>query len=323
MASLFNPQFQIISDLHLETPFQQPSYRSFHLNLAASYLMLLGDIGLVTDPGLFTFLEGLLKRTPNLTIFYVLGNHEPYQITLEDAHSTMLTFSEKMTMVYGPRLIVMNRTRHDISPTITVLGCTLWTEIANEHASEICNVLTDFNTSRGIRNWSLESHLDEHRKDLAWLNEQVSKIEQEQPERQIIILTHHSPTTDSRVNDPRHKDSPINSGFVNDLSKEICWTSPTVCLWAFGHTHYSAHYHEGETGKLVFSNQRGYTSLGAIKQPSIKCTLVEASENRWRVIESREKQHSKSSKTSNQPKDNAVNPSPPKSTKNFIPGVLR
>jgi hypothetical protein len=289
---------------------------------------LLGDIGLVKDNGLFAFLEGLLKRTPNLIIFYVLGNHEAYQITLENAHNTMLAFAEKMTYQYGERLIIMNRTRHDINSTITILGCTLWTEVANEHASEVCNLLTDFNMSRGIRDWSLESHLNEHRKDLAWLNEQVSNIEEEQPERQIIVLTHHSPTIDSRVNDPRHEHSPVKSGFVNNLSKEICWTSSKVRLWAFGHTHYSAYYHEEDTGKLVFSNQRGYSSLGASKRPSMKCTLVETSENRWKVITSKEEWHCKPTEISNQLKDYATKPNPEKRVgkqpqkKNFIFGVL-
>jgi hypothetical protein len=113
--------------------------------------MLLGDIGLVKDNGLFVFLEELLKRTPNLVIFYVLGNHETYQITLESAHNTMLAFAGKMAYRYGERLIILHRTRHDINSTMTILGCTLWTEVANEHASEVCTILTDFNTSRGIR----------------------------------------------------------------------------------------------------------------------------------------------------------------------------
>jgi predicted MPP superfamily phosphohydrolase len=83
MASLFAPQIQIVSDLHLETPVARPSYASFNLNLHANYLCLLGDIGLVKDDGLFFFLESLLKSTPNLKIFYVLGNHEPYQQSVE------------------------------------------------------------------------------------------------------------------------------------------------------------------------------------------------------------------------------------------------
>jgi hypothetical protein len=59
----------------------------------------------------------------------------------------------------------MDRTRYDLAPTITILGCTLWTTIADEQASDV-----------------------------------------------LEILTHHSPTTDSRVNDPRHRASRVSSG---------------------------------------------------------------------------------------------------------------
>ena len=74
--SLFAPQFQILSDFHLETPLLQPQYRAFRPSIRSNNLFLLGDIGLVKDDGLFEFLSGLLERKPNLRIFYVLGNHK-------------------------------------------------------------------------------------------------------------------------------------------------------------------------------------------------------------------------------------------------------
>jgi hypothetical protein len=101
MESLFSTQFQIVSDLHLETPFQQPSYKQYQLNSTASHLCLLGDIGLVKDNGLLVFLERLLKQTPNLTIFYILDNHEAYQISFQDAHITMLVFANKTIHKYS------------------------------------------------------------------------------------------------------------------------------------------------------------------------------------------------------------------------------
>ncbi|KAF1992616.1 hypothetical protein K402DRAFT_10402 [Aulographum hederae CBS 113979] len=244
MASFFTTELQITSDLHLETPIIQPSYLTYKMNIKASNLCLLGDFGLVSQPGLFVFLENLLKSTPNLKIFYVLGNHEPYRTTLSLAKQQMRAFEKKMSWLYGNRFIFLDRTRHNISATITVLGCTLWSHIIPEEAAELAQRLTDYNELRGIRDWGIEDHNAEHREDLDWLNSEVTKIQSEEPHRQIIILTHHSPTNDKRANSPRHIGSSINSGFVTDLSKEPCWKSPQVKLWAFGHTHYSFSYHE-------------------------------------------------------------------------------
>lgn len=277
------PRFQIMSDLHLETPLSQPSYRKFDLNINANYLCLLGDIGLVQHSDLFWFLEDLLRQHPNLTIFYVLGNHEAYQISLEVARKTMRSFEDRVSRNYGRRFFFLDRTRHDINDKVTVLGCTLWSRITHEQARDVWSALTDFNSNRGIRDWDVLTHREEHQKDLDWLNEEVAKIESDEQERHIIILTHHSPTLDEKINDPRHKGSKVQSGFVTDLSKEVCWMSKNVKCWAFGHTHYSGQFHEEPTRKLVYSNQRGYSAFGASKQPVVKGQIIVPGDGKWVV----------------------------------------
>ena len=277
------PRFQIMSDLHLETPLIQPSYQKFDANVNAEYLCLLGDIGLVKDPGLFWFLENLLRCYHSLKIFYVLGNHEAYHTSLENAHAIMRNFEGKMSRKYGRRFFVMNRTRHDIDPDITVLGCTLWSHITDDQTREVWKTLTDFKDN-GIRDRDVNGHREDHQEDLDWLNKEVSRIEEEEPDRQIIILTHHSPTIDQRINNPEHKNSKVRSGFVTDLSQEMCWKSKNVRCWAFGHTHYSGSYHEDGTNKLVYSNQRGYSSLGAAEQPVVSGQAVTTGEI-WQVTD--------------------------------------
>lgn len=125
MSSMFPPQLQIMSDPHLETPISSPSYVHFRFDVQASNLCLLGDIGLVQDNRLFAWLERSLKITPNLRILYVIGNHEPYGITLNQCRQEMKTFSYRMQRVYGDRFHLLDRTRYDLSPTVTILGCTL------------------------------------------------------------------------------------------------------------------------------------------------------------------------------------------------------
>jgi UDP-2,3-diacylglucosamine pyrophosphatase LpxH len=88
-------QLQIVSDLHLETPISKPAYLSFRLHVTGTHLFLLGDIGLVKDTGLFTFLRHLLDSHRGTRVFYVLGNHEAYQTTLHHAVSKLRDFEKK------------------------------------------------------------------------------------------------------------------------------------------------------------------------------------------------------------------------------------
>ncbi|KAF7902675.1 hypothetical protein EAF00_002578 [Botryotinia globosa] len=67
-------QFQIMSDLHLETPSARPSYQHFKIQPECKYLALLGDIGKVLDYELNAFLEDQLRVFE--IVFFVQGNHE-------------------------------------------------------------------------------------------------------------------------------------------------------------------------------------------------------------------------------------------------------
>jgi hypothetical protein len=113
---------------------------------------------------------------------------------------------------------------------------------------------------------------------VTWLNEEVRKLQIEEPQRQVAIVTHHCPTTDARAIDPRHQGSSMSTAFATDLSAELCWTSPAVKLWAFGHTHCSCAFHEENSGKLILANQRGYSNALDARQRAKKvpAKVVEA-----------------------------------------------
>jgi len=55
-------RFQLVSDLHLETPQARPTYEDFKIQPECQYLALLGDIGNICDPRLFKFLEDQLRK---------------------------------------------------------------------------------------------------------------------------------------------------------------------------------------------------------------------------------------------------------------------
>ncbi|KAK1764865.1 hypothetical protein QBC33DRAFT_546281 [Phialemonium atrogriseum] len=244
--------FQILSDLHLET---HPSYH-FPIKQAAPYLALLGDIGHVADDGLFDFLETQLRRY--WTVFFLLGNHEPIHTSWTAAKSRVRGFSERMERLRSQstmgRFVFLDHTRYDVNDTITILGCTLFSRVSPEQAMAVGSRFVDF---RQINNWMVQDHVDAHLSDLKWLNAQVSEISRTDPQRQIVIFTHYSPTCDPRAMDERHSNSPVTSGFATDLSAEECWMNRSVALWAFGHTHFSCDFVD-DLGKNIIANQKGY-----------------------------------------------------------------
>lgn len=251
-AAMSPAAFQILSDLHLET---QASY-NFHFKQTAPNLALLGDIGHVGDDALFVFLEKQLHRYWN--VFFVLGNHEPISGSWPAAKRRVRGFANRMEQLRTRATIgcfvLLDQTRHDVNDTLTVLGCTLFSRVTREQAAAVGSRFVDF---QQIQNWTVADHVDAHASDLRWLNAQVSEISRTQPQRQIAIFTHYSPILDPRAVEEKHRDSAVMSGFATDLSAEECWTSPSVVMWAFGHTHFSCEFSDA-FGKKVVTNQRGY-----------------------------------------------------------------
>ncbi|RMJ23309.1 ser Thr protein phosphatase [Aspergillus sp. HF37] len=248
-------RLQILSDLHLESP---TAYDVFHVDPKAPFLALLGDVGYVKDDGFFPFLRKQLEIFQ--IVFLVLGNHEPYASSWAETKASVERFRDDVGDSAGKgealgKLVLLEQTRYDVSPTLTILGCTLFSHIVPEQAENVSFGLNDFYHTR---DWSIEAHTEAHLADLSWLNQEVASISHLEPDRKVIILTHYCPSTDENVVAPRHRGSKLSSGFMTDLSNNLCWQSDIVTLWAFGHTHFNCDFLDSTTGKRVMSNQRGY-----------------------------------------------------------------
>jgi hypothetical protein len=65
--------------------------------------------------------------------------------------------------------------------------------------------------SQKIKDWSANSHNAAHKADLSWLKTQVTELQKrsdgsfktKSPERSIVIITHHAPST-QRTADPAY-----------------------------------------------------------------------------------------------------------------------
>ncbi|KAM3480087.1 hypothetical protein MY8738_005144 [Beauveria namnaoensis] len=243
---------QILSDLHLESP---NGYDIFQVEPNAPYLALLGDIGYVKDDGFFCFLRRQLEGFR--LVFLVLGNHEPYYSSWPAARARVETF--RMGLTQPDQLVLLDQTRYDLSPTVTILGCTLFSHVVSENEDRVSMGLNDFYL---VDNWTVQSHREAHRSDVDWLNAEVECIARLEPHREVLVFTHYCPLTNEDVTDPQHRSSAISSGFMTDLSTKLCWKAPVVKVWAFGHTHFNCDFQD-ENGKRVMSNQRGYYSSQA------------------------------------------------------------
>ena len=269
-----------MSDLHLETPKARPSYDDFIIQPQCPCLALLGDIGNVSDAQLFGFLEKQLHQFA--IVLYLLGNHEPYGTSFPVAKAALGSFEadiERRRLVPDSkigRFVFLDRRRYDFSENVTILGCTLFSLVRSEQHHSVARFVSDFSN---IDDWTVGSHNAAHKSDLEWINTQISECGRSEPHRSVVVLTHYSPTTSKEANDPRHMqdNSQVHSAFVTDLSAQLCWTSPQVKLWAFGHTHFNCDFEDPLTGKRVVANQKGYRKVEVLTFDGTKVVTIDES----------------------------------------------
>lgn len=244
--------FQIMSDLHLEFG---SGYESFDIPPCAPYICLLGDIGRAVDEKLFIFLEQQLRAFK--VVFFLLGNHEAYGSSYPVSKERFVAFrdycEQKRTIdtSFG-EFVVLDQTRYDVTEQVTILGCTLYSNVSPEQHEDVSFGLNDFYS---IDNWSVDDHNAAHRSDVEWLRRELARLYENEPFRRVMVLTHHSPTLVPEANDPRHRASRIASAFATDLIPDQLDGSQ-ISIWAYGHTHYNSDITSG--GVRLFTNQRGY-----------------------------------------------------------------
>lgn len=146
---------------------------------------------------------------------------------------------------------LLDRTRVDLTPSVTLLGATLWSQLNPDHLDFLRLALTDFKRVAGL---TPETFVALHMADRAWLNQEVEHIRTREPGRTVVVFTHHAPTLQDTA-DPKYADGPTQSAFATELTADKCWGLP-VKVWAFGHTHWSCDF--VREGVRVASNQKGY-----------------------------------------------------------------
>ncbi|RMZ78131.1 hypothetical protein DV738_g3993, partial [Chaetothyriales sp. CBS 135597] len=247
---------QILADLHLEAP---KAYDIFEIVPKAPYLALLGDVGNVAShkDDYLAFLTLQLKNFR--AVLFVPGNHEAYHSSWPEALSILRTFEQDVHKDGSlGDFVLLDRAVFKVPDTnVVILGCSLFSSIPAENEMAVSIGLNDFFQTD---DWDVARHNEAHKRDLAWLNSQVTDLEHSNVK--IMIFSHWSPSLDARAMDPKHVRSPITPAFSTELSGEACFKSDKVKLWAFGHTHFNCDFMiqraDGSSPLRLLANQRGY-----------------------------------------------------------------
>jgi len=255
--------FQILSDLHLDNESQ---YLTFHIPVAAPYLILGGNIGRLADYD--DYLSFLVRRC-NLheKVYLVLGALEFYGIGWMEG----LQLAHKMEQdpVTKGRLEVLYETRSDVPNTnITLLGCTLWSRIPDTDTAAIMRKITEFDEEKGIKEWNIKEHNSEHKRDYRWLLEELKKATPTPTPaggapgaapagppaapREVIVVTSFAPDLSDAL-EPWQVDAPWATAFGTNLLTKGNWAG--VKMWISGTTGRTCEFEKG--GVTVVSNQRG------------------------------------------------------------------
>ncbi|EIM91660.1 uncharacterized protein STEHIDRAFT_153283 [Stereum hirsutum FP-91666 SS1] len=120
-------QVQIVSDLHLELDRPRKGAYQYELPVKAPNLVLIGNTGCTVDEKLFVWLKAQLTKFR--LIFYVSGNKEQWGSSVIESTERLRAFARYVNQDDASGTFVyLNRNRYDVDHTLTILGCTLWSQ---------------------------------------------------------------------------------------------------------------------------------------------------------------------------------------------------
>ena len=237
---------QYCSDLHLE-------FAENRQWLEANPLIPKGDILLVggdsyhlgeefKDLAYWDLLSSQFK-----IVFVIPGNHEYYGGT-----DVQLALEWDYELAIRDNVFLLNNTSRMFGG-VEFIFSTLWSRIETQ-AKAVRSMMYDFKLIRyNGKMISIEQYNSLFEKSWAYLQSKINTP----TEHPKVVLTHHLPS--SLCNIEKYHDSPINEGFVVELTDEI--KASEVDYWLSGHSHGNkAPFKIGNTQMLT--NQFGYMAFG-------------------------------------------------------------
>eukprot|EP01133_Synstelium_polycarpum_P007698 gene7698-9013_t len=254
---------------HVETNDKVTAIHNFEAKPNTRYfLALTGDIGSTGTPALQSFLTTVSAKYEQ--VFFVSGNHE-YYCPGRIGRKSMTQIDNELDALTKtlPNVHYLNNATFQIDDDLTVIGSTLWSHVPDEDVSYIQRCINDYhlilkegtttdsNGNKELVRITAEDSNRLHFRNVAYLEQQIALVRQQQNKR-AIVLTHHAPLfSDAKknhhVSHPRYIDGQNNVAFNSDQSALM---GPPVHAWIYGHTHWCSMFKH--KGTLVATNQVGY-----------------------------------------------------------------
>jgi predicted phosphodiesterase len=185
-------------------------------------------------------------------VIYVMGNHEHYGFRFDKTYSQLL-----LNVPDNVRLLEKESTEID---GVLFIGATLWTDCNKGDPITMMQLRSSMNDYRVVQNYYKdkgqyfklipEFTYKEHRQTLEYFRGELIR----NPDRPVVIVTHHSPSKQS-IKPKYQGDYHMNGGYSSDLEQFIL-DYPQIKVWTHGHTHDTFDYMIGQC--RVICNPRGY-----------------------------------------------------------------
>ena len=250
---------QIISDIHLEHHITHPNIKPI-----AKYLFLAGDIGIINLTHCCKIKKFFNYCSENWEkIYYVLGNHEFYQINKNTKSFENLINDYTHLCNEYPNIYLLNNSQQQILPGLNVYGTTLWTGNYNfPHNISPSRYLNDYNmikiNSHSFPNLTIplnENFINELSKNQLNLLEKYLKNINLTNTKTIVIT--HFPLLRQNTSNPKYLSQPdylANYFSWNNIFNKL--NCSNVIGWISGHTHWS--YDITLNNNRFIANQYGY-----------------------------------------------------------------
>lgn len=233
--------FQIASDLHIETHGGLNASPSCYPVRVAAVLVLCGDMYPFSRPEYPEILRRVAE--PFDMVMYVPGNHEYYDGSIE-----MDPQIEKACFAAG-NVLYMNKRSINING-MQFIGATLWTDNPTDSSGE--QIMNDYSLIKKFTPKQSNSIHKEHREYI------IKAVNQAKKDKRLgaVIMSHHVP--DDRLAFDITSRPPATFPFYFSTDMKSVTSDPFVKVWCHGHTHESYRTRFEGKGTIFASNALGY-----------------------------------------------------------------
>lgn len=231
-------------------------------NTTKDILVLAGDMWIgkrVLSWSGYSWLKHVSKLFYHVIV--VLGNHDRWEGCLGELEAS---FKKEMLELGVTNVSLLERDCwEDTSTNNIFVGATLWTDMDNHSPLKMLEarnlMAADFKYIRkaGYKHFHAEDWCSEHTKAVKY----IDFIAMNNPDKQIVVVSHHAPSYSSVHRKYRGQDS--NCYYASSLENLI--RRDNITHWIHGHTHDSFNYHIYNCN--VLCNPYGYRGENVLFSP--------------------------------------------------------